>query len=86
MSRSARLFDLIRSLRRRRRVASAAILAEESGVSKRALYRDIETLIALGAPMVGERGADYLLRPGFSLPALMFTEDELEALALGGLW
>jgi predicted DNA-binding transcriptional regulator YafY len=26
------------------------------------------------------------MRPGFVLPPLMFTEQELEALALGGLW
>jgi predicted DNA-binding transcriptional regulator YafY len=31
----------------------------------------------------GEAGLGYLLRPGFFLPPLMFSEDELEALVLG---
>jgi len=86
MSRSVRLFDLIQTLRRRRRAVSAAVLAEEHGVSKRTLYRDIGTLITLGAPVDGERGIGYLLRPGFLLPPLMFTEEELEALRLGAMW
>lgn len=86
MARSIRLFDLIQALRRRRRAVSAVTLAEELGVSRRTIYRDIETLIALGAPIAGEAGVGYVLRPGFVLPPLMFTEEELEALALGGLW
>ncbi len=86
MSRSVRLFDLIQALRRHRRAVSAVTLADELGVSKRTVYRDIETLIALGAPIDGEAGIGYMMKPGFVLPPLMFTEDELEALALGGRW
>jgi predicted DNA-binding transcriptional regulator YafY len=86
MSRSARLFDLIQALRRHRRAVSAATLAEQLDVSKRTIYRDIETLVSLGAPIDGEAGVGYVLRPGFLLPPLMFTEEELEALALGGRW
>jgi predicted DNA-binding transcriptional regulator YafY len=40
----------------------------------------------LGAPVEGEAGMGYLLRPGFFLPPLMFGEDELEALVLGARW
>ena len=40
----------------------------------------------LGAPIEGEAGVGYLLKPGFLLPPLMFTQEELEALALGGQW
>jgi predicted DNA-binding transcriptional regulator YafY len=86
MSRSARLFDLLQALRRHRRPVSALALAEELDVSKRTVYRDIETLISLGAPIDGEAGLGYMMKPGFMLPPLMFTEDELEALALGGRW
>jgi predicted DNA-binding transcriptional regulator YafY len=86
MSRSARLFDLIQALRRHRRAVSAVALAEELGVSKRTIYRDIETLIALGAPIDGAAGVGYLMKPGFILPPLMFTEDEVEALALSSRW
>jgi predicted DNA-binding transcriptional regulator YafY len=61
-------------------------LAEEQSVSVRTLYRDIQTLIGLGAPIDGEAGIGYLLRPGFFLPPLMFTPEELEALVLGARW
>ncbi|WLT31857.1 HTH domain-containing protein [Geothrix sp. PMB-07] len=52
----------------------------------RTLYRDIASLQAQGAHIEGEPGLGYLLRPGFLLPPLMFTEDEIEALVLGSRW
>ena len=61
-------------------------LAAETGVSVRTLYRDIATLNAQGAKIDGEPGVGYLLRPGFMLPPLMFTEEEIEALVLGSRW
>jgi predicted DNA-binding transcriptional regulator YafY len=86
MSRSQRLLDLIQVLRRHRRPVAGAILAEELGVSLRTIYRDIETLKAQGAHIDGEAGIGYVLRPGFMLPPLMFTEEEIEALVLGSRW
>src|SRR3954468_18910254 len=86
MSRAQRLLDLIQALRRHRRPVSGATLADEAGVSLRTLYRDIETLKAQGAHIDGEAGVGYLLRPGFMLPPLMFSEEEIEALVLGSRW
>jgi len=86
MSRSARLLDLIQVLRRHRRPVSGQYLAEELGVSLRTICRDIATLIAQGAPIEGEAGLGYVLRPGFVLPPLMFTVEEIEALVLGSRW
>ncbi|HJS09941.1 YafY family protein [Sphingopyxis sp.] len=86
MDKTGRLFAIIDSLRRRRRPVTAEILAEEQGVSVRTLYRDVQALVALGAPIDGEAGVGYVLRPGFFLPPLMFTADELEALVLGARW
>jgi len=86
MSRAQRLLDLIQLLRQHRRPVSGAALAEELGVSLRTLYRDIETLNGQGAHIDGEPGVGYLLRPGFMLPPLMFSEDEIEALVLGSRW
>ena len=60
-----------------------ADLAEELGVSLRTLYRDIATLQAQGAAIEGEAGLGYVLRPGFFLPPLRFSEDEMDALLLG---
>ena len=86
MSRTQRLFDLIQILRRYRYPISGKRLAEELGVSLRTLYRDIATLQAQGASIEGEAGVGYVLRPGFMLPPLMFSEDEIEALVLGSRW
>ncbi|MDC3960997.1 helix-turn-helix transcriptional regulator [Polyangium jinanense] len=86
MGRTERLFAIIDALRRHRRPVTAAELAAEQGVSVRTLYRDVQTLIGLGAPIEGEAGVGYVLRPGFFLPPLMFTAEELEALVLGARW
>ncbi len=86
MSRSARLLDLLQVLRRHRQPVSGQALADELRISIRTLYRDIGTLQAQGAHIEGEPGVGYVLRPGFMLPPLMFSEDELEALVLGSRW
>lgn len=86
MDKTERLFSVMDALRRHRRPVTAAQLAEEQGVSVRTLYRDIQTLIGLGAPIEGEAGVGYMLRPGFFLPPLMFSAEELEALVLGARW
>ena len=86
MSRAERLLDLIQLLRRHRLPVSGHALADELGISIRTLYRDIATLQAQGARIDGEPGLGYMLRPGFMLPPLMFSEDEIEALVLGSRW
>lgn len=86
MSRSERLFDLLNALRRHRRPVSGRALADEMGVSLRTLYRDIASLQAQGATIEGEPGVGYILRPGFLLPPMMFTPEEIEALVLGSRW
>ncbi|MBP1848996.1 helix-turn-helix transcriptional regulator [Rhizobium halophytocola] len=86
MSRSVRLLDLLQILRRHRQAVSGRVLADELGISLRTLYRDIAALQAQGADIEGEPGVGYMLRPGYMLPPLMFSIEEIEALALGSLW
>lgn len=86
MSRAQRLLDLVQILRSHRFPVTGAQLARDLGVSLRTLYRDIATLQAQGASIEGEPGIGYILRPGFMLPPLMFSEDEIEALVLGSCW
>jgi len=86
MSRARRLLELMEALRRRRRPVSGATLAQELSVSLRTLYRDVAALQAQGADIEGEAGLGYVLKPGFTLPPLMLTVDEVEALTLGALW
>lgn len=62
---------------------TAARLAEETGVSLRSLYRDIDSLRAAGARIEGERGYGYRLVEDYSLPPQTFDRAEIEAIALG---
>lgn len=85
-ARAARLLTLLDELRRRRKPVCGARLAELLGVSLRTLYRDIETLRGQGADIEGDPGVGYTLRPGFLLPPMMFSAEELEAMVLGTRW
>ncbi|WP_280192614.1 helix-turn-helix transcriptional regulator [Delftia sp. PS-11] len=86
MARPARLLQLIDLLRRARTPQTGPVLAQQLQVSLRTLYRDIATLREQGAAIEGDPGVGYEMRPGFLLPPLMFTPDELEALLLGARW
>ncbi|QUY50465.1 YafY family transcriptional regulator [Serratia plymuthica] len=86
MSRTERLLDLMQILRRHRYPVAGHALAQEMNISMRTLYRDIATLQQQGAEIVGEVGVGYVLRPGFTLPPLMFSPQEIEALVLGMRW
>jgi predicted DNA-binding transcriptional regulator YafY len=82
MRRADRLFQLVNLLRKRRAV-TAAELAQHLEVSLRTVYRDVQDLILSGVPIEGEAGVGYRLRPGFDLPPLMFTLEEVIALRVG---
>ena len=86
VSRAARLLQLLEHLRAHRRPVTGARLAQHLNISLRTVYRDIATLREQGAAIEGDPGVGYVLRPGFTLPPLMFSEDELEALVLGARW
>ncbi|MDT3250621.1 YafY family protein [Serratia sp. root2] len=86
MSRTERLLDLMQILRRHRYPVAGHALAQEMNISMRTLYRDIATLQQQGAEIVGEAGVGYVLRPGYMLPPLMFSPQEIEALVLGMRW
>jgi len=86
MSRARRLLELLEILRRHRYPVTGAALAAELGISQRSLYRDIATLQSQGARIDGAPGLGYILKPGFTLPPLMFSDEEIEALSLGAQW
>jgi len=86
MSRSHRLFELMQVLRRFRGTVSGEVLARETNVSLRTIRRDIATLQGMGANIEGEAGVGYILRPGFLLPPMSFTEEEIQALVAGAKW
>jgi predicted DNA-binding transcriptional regulator YafY len=83
MRRADRLFDIIQRLRTAGGPTTAAALAEELEVTPRTVYRDVATLQARRVPIEGAAGIGYVLRRGFDLPPLMFTMEEIEAIAVG---
>jgi predicted DNA-binding transcriptional regulator YafY len=50
---------------------------DETEVSLRTIYRDIDALRGLGAVIDGEAGFGYTLIEDAALPPLGFTDDEL---------
>ena len=82
MRRTDRLFEIMQ-LFRDAQFWRGQDIANRLEVSLRTVYRDIETLIASGVPIEGERGVGYLLREPIFLPPLTLTHAELEALQFG---
>lgn len=82
MRRADRLFQIVQCLRGGR-LLTAAQLAERLEVTPRTIYRDMADLIASGVPIDGEAGVGYVMRAGYDLPPLMFTEAEVAAVVAG---
>ncbi len=82
MRRAERLFRIIEKLRPGR-LTKARDLAESLEVSERTIYRDIAHLVGSGLPIEGEAGVGYLMRDGYDLPPVMFSEEEMIALTAG---
>jgi predicted DNA-binding transcriptional regulator YafY len=84
MNRLDRALGMVLALRGGKAV-SAQQLARRFEVSPRTIYRDVETLSALGVPVYAERGRAGGLRllEGFFLPPIMFTQDEALGLVVG---
>lgn len=83
MRRADRLIRLVHYLRRMRRAVTANKIAEDFGICRRTVYRDIQDLMNSGVPIHGEAGVGYIIDKKYHLPPVMFDPDELEAIALG---
>ncbi|WP_127957660.1 helix-turn-helix transcriptional regulator [Serratia microhaemolytica] len=86
MTRTQRLLELMQLLRAYRYPVTALILAEKLNISVRTLYRDIQTLQQQGVEIEGSAGVGYRLKSDYLLSALMFNQQEVEALSLGLDW
>ena len=82
MRKASRLFEIIQILRLAKKPVTAAEIAAQLEVTARSIYRDIVELQAMRVPVQGGRGIGYILRPGFTLPPLMLTVEETEAIVL----
>lgn len=83
MTRTNRLFRLLQALRTLPNPVTAARLAEETDVSERTIYRDIDTLRGVGAIIDGTAGYGYVLTEDAAVPPMSFEPEEIEALVLG---
>ena len=77
--RLARLVAILTQLQSKR-IVTARELAERHQISMRTIYRDIRTLEQSGVPIVTEEGKGYSLVEGYTLPPVMFTEEEAHAM------
>ena len=62
------------------RLVNATQLADKFEVSIRTIYRDIRSLEESGIPIHMEEGKGYSLMDGYTLPPIMFSEAEANAL------
>lgn len=83
MSRAERLLTLLVSLRTRGRF-TVQEMADETGVSRRTMLRDLHALSALGVPLTASPGpgGGYALAFPHHMVPLLFTADEAIGLVL----
>jgi len=82
MRRGDRLFQIVQLLRTHK-IMTALQMAERLSVSERTIYRDMQDLSLSSVPIISETGVGYSIDSSYSLPPIVFNEDELEALLLG---
>jgi len=82
MNRLSRLTSILTQLQAKRLV-TATELSKKYRVSVRTIYRDIRSLEESGIPIYTEEGKGYSLVEGYTLPPVMFTEEEANALITG---
>ena len=80
-TRLSRLTAILTQLQTKRLVTATA-LASKFSVSVRTIYRDIRALEQAGVPIITEEGKGYLLMEGYTIPPLMFTEAQANALII----
>lgn len=81
---TTRLLTLLELLQSRGSITGPE-LAQRLEVQVRSVRRYITMLRDMGIPIEAERGREgaYMLRPGFRMPPLMFTADEILAVVMG---
>ncbi len=82
VSRLARLTSILLKLQSKSFV-SVNDLAEQFEVSKRTIYRDLDSLEQSGIPIISITGKGYSLMEGYNIPPVMFTESEANAIIFG---
>ncbi|MDO5980317.1 helix-turn-helix transcriptional regulator [Flavivirga spongiicola] len=79
MNRLTRITSILIQLQSKK-VVTAKEIADRFEISLRTVYRDIKTLEEAGVPIGSENGIGYFIVDGYSLPPVMITEEEANAL------
>ncbi|MDO5968635.1 YafY family protein [Flavivirga aquimarina] len=79
MNRLTRITSILIQLQSKK-VVTAKEIANRFEISLRTVYRDIKTLEEAGVPIGSENGIGYFIVDGYSLPPIMITEEEANAL------
>lgn len=79
LSRLTRLTAMV-TLLQSRKLVTAALLSQKFNISIRTVYRDVKALQHAGIPVLAEDGKGYMLMEGYTLPPLMLSETEANAL------
>ncbi len=82
ISRLSRLTSILLKLQSKPFVVVSK-LAEQFEVSKRTIYRDLDSLEKAGVPIIATEGKGYSLMKDYNIPPVMFTESEANALIFG---
>ncbi len=70
----------IATMLKSKRILTATDIADKFAISVRTVYRDIRALENSGVPIITIEGKGYSLMDGYTLPPLMFSEAEANAL------
>ncbi|WP_420573361.1 helix-turn-helix transcriptional regulator [Kordia sp.] len=81
MNRLTRITSILIHLQSKK-VVTAKEIAERFEVSLRTIYRDIRVLEEAGVPIGSENGVGYFIVDGYSLPPIMITQEEANALVV----
>ncbi len=57
--------------------------ADHFGVSKRTIFRDLKALGEINVPITWDKYTGYGMMPGYKIPPLMFTTQELATIIIG---
>lgn len=81
MNRLTRITAILIQLQSKK-IVTAKEIAERFEISLRTVYRDVKTLQDAGIPIGSENGKGYFIVNGYSLPPIMITEEEANALII----
>ena len=81
MNRLTRITAILTQLQSKK-IVTAKEISDRFEISLRTVYRDIKTLQDSGVPIGSENGIGYFIVNGYSLPPIMISEEEANALVI----